>query len=66
VEVTVDEGDLLARDSPDEGGVLVVLTCVQVLVACVPLGASCGLEVHGHQFDGMAALVAFGWLLLGA
>jgi hypothetical protein len=63
--VAVDEGDLLARDSPDEG-LLVILTRVQVVVSCVPLGVGCCLEVHGDQFDGVAALFAFGWLLVGA
>jgi hypothetical protein len=65
VELAVDDGGLLARDCPDEG-LLVILAFVQVLVACIPLGASCCLEVHGDQFDGLAALVVFGGLLLGA
>jgi hypothetical protein len=63
--LTVDDGGRLAGDGPDEG-LLVILAFVQVLVACIPLGAGCCLEVHGDQFDGLTALVAFGRLLLGA
>jgi hypothetical protein len=65
VKLAVDDGDFLARNGPDER-LLVILTCVQVVVACNPLGAGSCLEVHGNQFDGVAALVAFGGLLLGA
>jgi hypothetical protein len=65
VELVVDQGDLLAGDGPDEG-LVGILALVQMVVAEVPLGAGGGLEVHGQQFDGMAALVAFGGLLLGA
>jgi hypothetical protein len=63
VQLVVHEGDLLARNRSDEG-LVIIPSCMQVMVAGVPLGAGCSLEVHGYQLDDMAALVAFGWLLL--
>jgi hypothetical protein len=63
VQLVVHEGDLLARNSSDEG-LVVIPSCMQVMVAGVPLGAGCGLEVHGYQLNAKAALVAFGGLLL--
>jgi hypothetical protein len=59
----VHEGYLLARNSSDEG-LVIIPSCMQVMVVGVPLGAGCCLEVHGYPLDDMAALVAFGWLLL--
>lgn len=61
----VNEGSLLDREGPGKGEA-VVLAFVQVLVAGVPLCTSNGLEMHGDRFDGLAALVSLGWLVLGA